>query len=35
VLDRLAPLAQQVTALALEQSLNDAAAQFVADHGPR
>lgn len=34
VLDQLAPLAQQVTALALEAGLRDAAERFVADHAP-
>jgi DNA-binding transcriptional MerR regulator len=34
VLDRLAPLAQQVTALALETGLRRAADRFVAEHMP-
>lgn len=34
VLDQLAPLAQQVTALALEAGLQEAAARFVAAHAP-
>ena len=35
VLDRLAPLAQQVTALALEQALRAAADRFVQEHVAR